>query len=91
MRAVVWRAYGPPEVLQVKDLPKPVPGEGEVLVRLRATTVTAADAMLRRGGSAAVRVVVGLRRPRRRYRVPGLELAGVVESTGRSATRFHPW
>jgi NADPH:quinone reductase-like Zn-dependent oxidoreductase len=90
MKAVTWRAYGPPEVLRVEELPEPVPGENHVLVRVRATTVTAADAMLRRGGSAAVRMIVGLREPRRRYRVPGLELAGVVESTGRRVTRFRP-
>jgi NADPH2:quinone reductase len=58
------------------------------LVRVRATTVTAADAMLRRGESAAVRMIVGLREPRRRHRVPGLELAGVVERVGRRVTRF---
>ena len=90
MKAVTWRAYGPPEVLQVEELRKPVPRRDEVLVRVRATTVTAADAMLRRGESAAVRMIVGVRRPRRRYRVPGLELAGVVESTGGSVTRFRP-
>jgi len=88
MKAVVWRAYGPPEALRLEELPEPVPGEGEVLVCVRATTVTAADAMLRQGRSAAVRAVVGLREPRRRYRVPGLELAGVVESTGRGVTGF---
>lgn len=90
MKAVVWQAYGPPEALRVEKLPEPVPGEGEVLVGVRATTVTAADAMLRQGRSAAVRTVVGLREPRRRYRVPGLELAGVVESTGRGVTKFRP-
>ncbi|HEY3438595.1 MAG TPA: NAD(P)-dependent alcohol dehydrogenase [Actinotalea sp.] len=74
----------------MEELPEPVPGRDEVLVRVHATTVTAADAMLRGGGSAAVRTVIGLREPRRRYRVPGLELAGVVESTGGGVTRFRP-
>jgi len=48
MRAIVCTAYGPPEVLRVADLPEPVPRDDEVLVRIRATTVSAADCELRR-------------------------------------------
>ncbi len=90
MEAVVWRAYGPPEVLRLERLPVPVPREDEVLVRVHASTVTSSDALMRRGESAAGRIVVGLRRPRRRYRIPGLELSGTVEAVGRRVTRYGP-
>jgi NADPH:quinone reductase-like Zn-dependent oxidoreductase len=88
MKAVVWRDYGPPEALRLAEVPKPVPRDDEVLIRVTAGTVTAADAMMRRGQSLMGRAVIGLTRPRRRYRIPGLELAGEVESTGRAVSRF---
>ncbi len=79
-------AYGPPDVLRLKDMPKPVPkDDDEVLVRIRATTVGAADCELRRFYFAPwiwvpVRLAFGIRRPRQP--VLGQELAGDVESVG---------
>ncbi len=86
MRAVVCTAYGPPEVLQLRDVRKPVPKDDEVLVRIRATTVSAADCELRRFDFAPwiwlpMRLAFGIRRPRRP--VLGQELAGDVESVGK--------
>ena len=86
MRAIVCTAYGPPEVLQLRDVPKPVPKDDEVLVRIRATTVSAADCELRRFDFAPwiwvpMRLAFGIWRPRRR--VLGQELAGDVESVGK--------
>jgi NADPH:quinone reductase-like Zn-dependent oxidoreductase len=86
MRAIVCTAYGPPEVLQLRDVPKPVPKDNEVLVRIRATTVSAADCELRRFDFAAwiwvpIRLAFGVRRPRQP--ILGQELAGDVESVGK--------
>jgi NADPH2:quinone reductase len=88
MRAVVWSNYGAPDVLQIDDVAKPVPKDNEVLIRVHATTVTAADGMMRKGESLAGRLVMGFRTPRRKFRVPGLELAGEIESAGKNVKRF---
>ena len=86
MRAVVCTGYGPPEVLRLRDVPKPVPKDNEVLVRIRATTVSAADCELRRFDFAPwiwapIRLAFGIRRPRQP--VLGQELAGDVEAIGK--------
>jgi len=86
MRAIVCTDYGPPDVLQLKDVPKPVPKDNEVLVRIRATTVGAADCELRRFDFAPwiwvpMRLGFGIRRPRRR--VLGQELAGDIALVGK--------
>jgi NADPH:quinone reductase-like Zn-dependent oxidoreductase len=91
MRAVVCTDYGPPEVLELRELPKPVPKDDEVLVRIRATTVSAADCELRRFDFAPwiwlpIRLAFGLRRPRQP--VLGQELAGDVEAVGRDVRSF---
>jgi NADPH:quinone reductase-like Zn-dependent oxidoreductase len=86
MRAIVCTAYGPPDVLRLRDVPKPVPRDDEALVRIRATTVSAADCELRRFDFAPwiwvpLRLAFGIRRPRRP--VLGQELAGDVEAVGK--------
>jgi NADPH:quinone reductase-like Zn-dependent oxidoreductase len=86
MKAVVYDRYGPPEVLRIEDVPKPVPGPDEVLVRIRATGVTRADAHLRSGEPFISRFQSGLRRPKRR--ILGHELAGEVEAVGATVTEF---
>jgi NADPH:quinone reductase-like Zn-dependent oxidoreductase len=86
MKAVVYDRYGPPDVLRIEDVPKPVPAADEVLVRIRATGVTRADAHLRSGEPFISRFQSGLRRPRRR--ILGHELAGEVEAVGAAVTEF---
>ena len=91
MRAIVCTDYGPPDVLQLRDVPKPVPKNNEVLVRIRATTVSAADCELRRFDFAPwiwvpMRLGFGIRRPRRR--VLGQELAGDVDAVGKKVRSF---
>jgi NADPH:quinone reductase-like Zn-dependent oxidoreductase len=86
MRAIVCTRYGPPDVLRLKEVRKPVPKDDEVLVRIRATTVSAADCELRRFDFAPwiwlpMRLGFGVFRPRRR--VLGQELAGDVEAVGK--------
>jgi NADPH:quinone reductase-like Zn-dependent oxidoreductase len=86
MRAVVHDRYGPPEVLRVEDVERPVPAADEVLVRVHATTVTQTDCHMRRARPLFWRFMLGFRRPRRR--TLGLEFAGVVEALGSSVTHF---
>jgi NADPH:quinone reductase-like Zn-dependent oxidoreductase len=82
MRAIVQGRYGPPEeVLKLDVIDRPAPGDGEVLVRVRAAVVGGTDWHLLRGLPYAARLVTGLRKPKNR--VPGLELAGTVVAVGR--------
>jgi NADPH:quinone reductase-like Zn-dependent oxidoreductase len=88
MKAIEYTEYGTPEVLQLKDIEKPVPEDNEVLIRVCATTVTAADGLMRRGDTLISRLILGLRRPRKRYRIPGIEFAGEIEAVGKAVRRF---
>jgi NADPH:quinone reductase-like Zn-dependent oxidoreductase len=93
MKAAVCRRYGPPEVLELQDLPDPVPGATDVLVRIHATTVTPSDCYIRSAIPTArlamrlmARLVIGFTRPRRP--ILGAVLAGEIEAIGRKVTRF---
>ena len=86
MRAVVQDRYGPPSVLRLADVARPVPKSDEVLIKVHATTVSRTDSALRAGVPFVSRVIGGLRRPRRK--ILGSDLAGVVETVGRSVTEF---
>jgi NADPH:quinone reductase-like Zn-dependent oxidoreductase len=93
MRAIVCTRYGPPEVLQLREVPKPVPKDDEILVRIRATTVGAADCEIRRFDFASwiwipIRLAFGIRAPRQP--VLGQELAGDVEAVGSAVTSLKP-
>jgi NADPH:quinone reductase-like Zn-dependent oxidoreductase len=86
MRAVVHDTYGPPDVLRVEDVARPVPRHDEVLIRIRATTVSRTDCALRAGEPFFSRFITGVRRPRRR--ILGSDLAGEVEEAGMAVTGF---
>ena len=93
MRAAVVDRYGPPDVAVVRDIPQPVPGDGEVLVRVACAAVTSGDARIRaarfpRGFAPFARPAFGLRGPRRK--VLGGTFAGTVEALGPSVTVFAP-
>jgi NADPH:quinone reductase-like Zn-dependent oxidoreductase len=87
MKAAVFTRYGPPDVVQIKDVEKPVPRDNEVLVRIHATTVCAADWRIRKADPFFVRFMAGFRRPKK-IQVLGAEFAGTVESVGKAVTRF---
>ena len=86
MKAIVHTKYGPPDVLRLEDVERPTPGDGEVLIKVHATTATAAEGMMRRGEPFWGRVILGLRGPRRP--TLGLEFAGEILSVGRNVEWF---
>jgi NADPH:quinone reductase-like Zn-dependent oxidoreductase len=93
MRAAVYRRYGPPSVIQIADVARPDLGTKDVLVKVRATTVTAGDSRLRsgnvpRGFGVIMRLAFGIFGPRKP--ILGWELAGQVAAVGQSVSRFAP-
>jgi NADPH:quinone reductase-like Zn-dependent oxidoreductase len=86
MRAVVHDRYGPPEVLRVTEVERPVPKDDEVLVRVNASTVTRTDTGLRSLEYPFSRLITGIRRPKRT--IAGMEFAGRVEDVGTAVTDF---
>ena len=92
MKAIVWTAYGPPEVLQLEEVAKPAPKANEVLIRIYATTVTAGDCEARNLKfpilfRLLMQMYVGLRKPGR-ITILGQELAGEIEAIGKDVKRF---
>jgi NADPH:quinone reductase-like Zn-dependent oxidoreductase len=88
MKAIVYTEYGAPNVLQLQEVPKPTPKDNEVCIQVCATSVTAADTMMRRGDTFLSRIVLGLTRPGKRFQILGTELAGIIESVGKDVRRF---
>jgi NADPH:quinone reductase-like Zn-dependent oxidoreductase len=88
MKAAVYTAYGPPDVIQVRDVEEPVPKADEVLIRVRAASVNPLDFHIMRGKPYAIRALFGLSRPK--ITSPGRDVAGRVEAVGGDVTRFQP-
>ena len=93
MKAVFCTQYGPPEVLQFREIEKPVPGSRDVLIKVRAATVTMGDCEMRNltlplWTRIPVRILMGYRKPKNL--IPGMEFSGVVESVGKDVKSFKP-
>ncbi len=88
MKAITYRSYGSPDVLELRDVDDPVPGDDEVLVRVHAASANPRDWHYVRGEPYFMRLQAGLRRPRKHGL--GSDVAGRVEAVGKSVTQFRP-
>ena len=86
MKAIIFDAYGPPDILQYKDVEKPIPEDDEVLINVRAASVTYGDLAAVRGKPFIVRFSTGLRTPK--FHIPGKDVAGQVVAVGARVTLF---
>ena len=86
MKAIVYKEYGQPEVLQLKEVEKPIPKDSEVLIRVYATTVTATECTFRKGEPLFSRLFTGLMRPR--ITTLGEEFSGEIETVGKDVKIF---
>jgi NADPH:quinone reductase-like Zn-dependent oxidoreductase len=93
MKAIVCTKYGPPEVLQPTEVENPTPKDNEVLIKIRATTVTIGDVIIRRGKhpdskfyTLVLHIVFGLRKPKNS--ILGMEIAGDIEAVGKDVQKF---
>jgi NADPH:quinone reductase-like Zn-dependent oxidoreductase len=88
MKAAVCSRYGPPDVIQIREIEKPVPRDNEVLIKVRAASANPLDLTAMRGTPYVVRVIGGLRKPKDTRL--GVDVAGQVEAVGRNVTHFKP-
>ena len=88
MKAIVYYKYGSPDVLELKDIDKPVVKDNEVLVGVHAAGLHIGDSFSVRGAPFAMRMVTGLLKPK--HGVPGFDVAGQVEAVGNNVPQFQP-
>jgi len=86
MKAVLWTKYGPPDVLQLKELEKPTPSDNEVLIKVHATTVNRTDCATIRAKPFFMRLVTGLLKPKKQ--IPGTEFSGEIKAVGKNIISF---
>ncbi|NJP07460.1 MAG: NAD(P)-dependent alcohol dehydrogenase [Chloroflexaceae bacterium] len=88
MKAIICTRYGPPDVLQLKEVAKPTVGDDQVLINVQATSVNAGDRHLMRGDPFLVRLMFGLSKPKQP--ILGTDVAGRIEAVGKNITQFRP-
>lgn len=88
MKAIVYKKYGPPDVLKVTEVEKPIPKDNEVLVKVHASSVNFGNLVLLKGEPFLARFAFGLFKPK--YAIPGGDIAGTVEAVGKDVTQFQP-
>lgn len=88
MKAIVYTQYGQPDVLQLKEVQKPVPTNNEVLVKIHAASVDYSDWRMMTGKPFPARLAFGLFKPNKT--IPGADIAGTVEAAGKNVTQFKP-
>ncbi|MFX1376809.1 MAG: NAD(P)-dependent alcohol dehydrogenase [Promethearchaeota archaeon] len=93
MKAIVYERYGPPEVLKMREVEKPTPGDNEVLIKIHATSVTIGDVIVRSGKhptskfqTVMLHLMLGFRKPKKG--ILGMELAGEIEAVGKDVSIF---
>src|SRR5436305_10031463 len=86
MKAIVYTTYGSPDVLQFKEVAKPTPEDNEVLVKVHAASINAADRQFLRGDPFLLRLMAGLLKPKNT--ILGADIAGRVEAVGRNIKQF---
>ena len=88
MKAIVSKKYGSPDVLEYIDVPKPVPKDNEVLIKIHAASLNARDWHILAADPFMMRLFFGLFTPKNK--IPGSDIAGVVEEVGKDVTQFKP-
>jgi NADPH:quinone reductase-like Zn-dependent oxidoreductase len=88
MKAIVYKKYGSPDVLEPSEVEKPTPEPNEVLIRIFATTVTTADCMMRRGDTFLSRILLGLIKPKKKFQILGTEFSGKIEAAGSKVKKY---
>ncbi|MCM3691382.1 NAD(P)-dependent alcohol dehydrogenase [Neobacillus niacini] len=88
MKAIVYKKYGPPDVLEVTEVEKPIPNDNQVLVKVHAASVNFGNLVLLKGEPFLARFAFGILKPK--YSIPGGDMAGTVEAVGKNITQFQP-
>ena len=88
MKAIVCNKYGPPEILELREVEKPIPEDNQVLVKVHAASVNFGNLVLLRGKPFLARLAFGLLKPK--YPIPGGDIAGRVEAVGKDVKQFQP-
>jgi NADPH:quinone reductase-like Zn-dependent oxidoreductase len=90
MKAIRYDRYGPPDVLELREMDMPAVGDGEVLIRVRAASLNPLDWHFMRGEPYLVRILAGVLRPKASANRLGADMAGSVEAVGKNVSEFQP-